>query len=105
MLEDKCYQLDFKIAALSGTANGLTQQQIDSMVEAFKEIRVLQNDIESLEHTITLVHQAVADNISKNIENEDEIRKIYEPRFIFLAKSIQTKVLKIMFLLLILLLL
>ena len=75
------------------------------MVEAFKEIRVLQNDIESLEHTITLVHQAVADNISKNIENEDEIRKIYEPRFIFLAKSIQTKVLKIMFLLLILLLL
>ena len=92
MLETRCYHIDFKVAALSGSANGLNKDQIDSMVKAFNEIRELQKDIENVEHTITLVHQAITENIAKDFENEEEIKKIYEPRRIFLAKQIETKV-------------
>ena len=59
---------------------------------AFNEIRELQKDIENVEYTITLVHQAITENIAKDFENEEEIKKIYEPRLIFLAKLIETKV-------------
>ena len=92
ILEAKCYELDFQLAALSGHGNGLTEEQVNSMKKAFLDIRQLQEEIEDTEHTITLVYHAIAENIAKNEDNEEEIKAIYEPRLIHLAKKIETKV-------------
>ena len=62
------------------------------MKKAFLDIRQLQEEIEDTEHTITLVYHAIAENIAKNEENEEEIKAIYEPRLVYLAKKIETKV-------------
>ena len=62
------------------------------MKAAFSEIKQLRKNIEDLENTVALVHDAVAENISKNPGNEENIRKIYEPRLILLGKLIETKV-------------
>ena len=92
ILEAKCYQLDFQLAALSGCGNGLSQEQVDSMIRAFEEIRQLQKEIQDVENTITLVYQAIAENISRNAENEEQIKATYEPRLVYLSKKIETKV-------------
>ena len=39
-----------------------------------------------------MVYHAIAENIAKNEENEEEIKAIYEPRLVYLAKKIETKV-------------
>ena len=92
ILEAKCYELDFQLAALSGHGSGLTEEQVNSMKKAFLDIRQLQEEIEDTEHTITLVYPAIAENIAKDEENEEEIKAIYEPRLVYLAKKIETKV-------------
>ena len=86
--------MDFKIAASSGLANGLTAQQINSMIVAFGRIRELESNLEDIDETITIIHQAIASNIAKNEENEEEIKNIYEPRLLHYAKLYETKVTK-----------
>lgn len=62
------------------------------MIRAFEEIRQLQKEIQDVENTITLVYQAIAENISRNAENEEQIKATYEPRLVYLSKKIETKV-------------
>ena len=92
MLETCCYELDFKVAALTGNGNGLSEDQIKSMSATFKEIRKIDEDIENVEHTITLVHNAIAQNIAIAEHTVDHIHKVYEPRLIHLANLIKIKV-------------
>ena len=92
LLEDHCYQLDFKITAMTGDGNGLTEDQVKLVTSAYKEMKRTEEDISSVENTITLVHAAIAENIAKNVEREDEIKKVYEPRLIYLAKKVEEKV-------------
>ena len=42
-----------------------------------------------------MVHDAIAFNIAKTPDDEENIQKIYEPRLLYLAKNINTKVRKL----------
>ena len=92
ILESKCYEIDFKVAGMTGNANGLSKENIESMSRAFKDIRRLDEEIETTEHTITFVHNAIVENISKNPDDAENIQKIYEPRLIHLTNLIKQKV-------------
>ena len=92
MLERRCYDIDFTIAAVTCKAIGLTEEQVNSMKSAFHEIERLRDEILDLECTITMVHDAAAEYIAKDPENEKNIQKIYEIRFLHLAKLIESKV-------------
>ena len=96
ILEAKCYELDFQLAVLSGRGSGLTDELVESMKKAFQDIRQLQKEIEDTELTVTLVYQKIFLKTNKNIEDiiifEDQIKAIYEPRLVYLAKIIETKV-------------
>lgn len=92
ILETKCYEIDFKVAGMTGNGNGLSLEQIKSMSASFKEIRTLDEEIENVEHTVTLVHNAVAENISKNPDDAEKIQNLYEPRLIHLTNLIKQKV-------------
>lgn len=91
MLETRCYELDFKVAAMTGDGNGLSEDQMKTMTNSFKEIRRIDEEIENLEHTVTLVHNAIAENIARGEHNIDEVHKIYEPRLIHLANVMKQK--------------
>ena len=56
------------------------------------EMGRLRQEIDDLEFSITLVHDAAADNLAKNPEKEDEIERIYEPRLLHLVKLVDAKV-------------
>ena len=66
ILEAKCYEVYFQLAALSDCVSRLTEEQVNSMMRAFQDIPQLQEEIEDTEYTITLVYHAIAENIAKN---------------------------------------
>ena len=95
LLENNCYQLDFKIAAMTGDGSGLNEEQVKLMTSSFKEIKKIEEEIINDEETITLVHTAIAENIAQDPENEATIKQVYEPRLVHLAKKVKDKVLEL----------
>ena len=90
LLENNCYQLDFKIAAMTGDGSGLNEEQVKLMTSSFKEIKKIEEEIiNEDEETITLVHTAIAENIAQDPENEATIKQVYEPRLVHLAKKVK----------------
>ena len=77
---------------MTGNGNGLSQEEIKSMSASFKEIKKLDEEIENVEHTITLVHNAIAENISKKVHDADNIKDLYEPRLVHLTNLVKQKV-------------
>lgn len=69
--------------------------QVTSMAAAFEEIQELEKGVSDTNETISLVYGAISSNIAKATENEEEIRKVYEPRLVYLTKRIQEKVMGI----------
>ena len=92
MLEAKCYQLDFDIAATKKDANDLTDEQINSIVTAFKEVTRLNEEINNLHETITLIHAAIAVETARKVYTEDQIHNTYEPRVLHISNLIEKKV-------------
>ena len=95
LLENNCYQLDFKIAAMTGDGSGLNEEQVKLMTSSFKEIKKIEEEIINDEETITLVHTAIAENIAQDPENEATIKQVYEPRLVHLAKKVKDKLLEL----------
>ena len=95
LLENNCYQLDLKIAAMTGDGSGLNEEQVKLMTSSFKEIKKIEEEIINDEETITLVHTAIAENIAQDPENEATIKQVYEPRLVHLAKKVKDKVLEL----------
>lgn len=81
---------------MTGDGNGLTEDQVKIVTAAYKEMKRIEEDISSVEKTITLVHASIVENIAKNPEEEEQIKKIYEPRLIYLAKKVEDKVKKLL---------
>lgn len=94
LLERECYALDFKITAYTGDGKGLSDVQINTIIQGHQQIVELESSIEDNLATVDLVVEAAAANVFKNPEKELEIRQIYEPRLEFLNKKISEKVRK-----------
>lgn len=92
MLEAECYHIDFDMAVTSGEGKGLTEEQVKAMKDAFDLIRKCEDDMVEIEHTISLIHQAIASHMAENPTNEKEIRKVYEPRLAHFTKLFESKV-------------
>ena len=78
--------------AEKGTAEELTEDDINGMVIAFDRIRELETGMMNIENAMSLVTQAITTNIAANPEKEEEIRAIYEERLLKLAKLYQKQV-------------
>ena len=92
MLEITCYELDFKIAATTGDGQGLDEDQLKKMMDSYKEIKMLEEEIETLSDTVLLIHNAIISHIKKNPTNEKNIKETFEPRIMHFAKVIDLKV-------------
>ena len=92
MLESECYHIDFDMAATSGEGNGLSKEQVEQMKSAFDTIRKCEDDMDDIDHTISLIHQAIASYIAEDPESEEEIKKVYEPRLAHFTKLYEAKV-------------
>ena len=75
LLESQCYQFDFELSAVRGSGDGLPQEKIYSFTSAFKEMQQLKNDIKNIENTISLVHDAIALNIAKTLDDEETYKR------------------------------
>ena len=92
MLEKQCYIFDFKIAAKTKSASNIDDVKLQEMIDKYSEVQLLEESAKSITETIELVHEAVATNICRKPEEEDKIRKIYEPRLEFLSTKLNEKV-------------
>ena len=85
MLEITCYELDFKIAATTGDGQGLDEDQLKKMMDSYKEIKMLEEEIETLSDTVLLIHNAIISHIKKNPTNEKNIKETFELRIMHFA--------------------
>ena len=61
------------------------------MVTGFEEIRRIDSEIQNLDDTLSLIHNAIAENIAKGTRNVDEVHRTFEPRIPHLAGIIEKK--------------
>ena len=80
---------------MTGDGSGLNEEQVKLMTSSFKEIKKIEEEIINDEKTITLVHTAIAENNAQDPENEANIKQVYEPRLVHLAKKFKDKVLEL----------
>ena len=93
MFEHQCYIIDIKIAATKAVSNNeLPKQDFDAFVKACSLISELETSISQCEHSIYLVHQAIAFVILQEPENKDQINAVYQPRIIHYTNKIKEKV-------------
>ena len=91
-LEAECYSLDFKVAALTQSGKGLSDDNIKMMIKNYNTIQELESSIKDLETTIELIHDAVASNLTKFPEKAKDIENVYKPRIDWHQEKISEKV-------------
>ena len=93
MLEDSCYLLDIKIA-ISNAISDKVINHIEFDIYVQKQIRIQKSEhvIEDCNEKINLIQDAIAANMIRNPEKEDDIRKVYERRMEYLIRKKDQKV-------------
>lgn len=93
MLEDFCHTTDVKIAAALAKNNTLLRQEsFDKYIQSHQEISRLEYVVADIRSKIELVHDATNTAILNNPENETEIRRIYDPRLVYLNDKLNERV-------------
>ena len=81
MLEKECHLLDAKLAGLEAIKlKTMTVEEYETAVSAFETIEKLERDIKIYEEKVDLINEAVALNIFKDPDNDENIRATYKPR-------------------------
>jgi len=92
MLEKECQIIDFKIAAKTQLSTALDERELEEVINTYQIVEQLDKEIEEHDHTIDLIHAAIASQMQNHPENEEEIHDIFEPRLQHFVKMIETKV-------------
>ena len=93
LLEDTCHQIDVKIAGHLALQNKtIDKSAFDEYISQQREIRQLEYIISDLSEKIDLVHDAIATNLIRTPEKEEDIRNMYTPRLKHLQDKKDVKV-------------
>ena len=88
-LENNCHLLDCQIAALLAVSSRqIEMTQFDEYIAIKRNILQLENAAAEYEEKIQLVFDAIATQILRDLENETNIRSVYEPRIEYLQNKI-----------------
>ena len=98
MMQFRCHLLDVKMAGELGMQNKtLNREEFDKFVASQSNIKLLEQQVADIAETIERMNCAYHKLLLENPEKEEEVTRVFDPRFKHFFQRLQEKVLTYIF--------